>query len=366
MRILHIGQMIGGLEVYIRNTILYSSNEFEYIIICGRKDEPKPILKNGHKIREYKVDLYRKISLFDLLCLFQILKIVRKEKPDLIHCHSSKGGFLGRIVGAICRVQTCYTPHAFSFLSTQKKINKGVYVFIEKITRFRTYLLACSCSEAKLAKDTVGYAERYIRIWSNSVPDASGCAAKIEQNREQQYISTIGRPSYQKNTLFLLSVVKEIVSRGKDIKFCILGVGHYSPKLEEVKQFIKKNKIEKNILLLPWLSQTETHKYILNSEVYVSTSMYEGLPLGIIEALSLGKPIVASNVYGNTDCVEDGKNGYLLNLEKDIFATKLIELLDDKNKLVTFGNNSRAIYDQEFNIETRIHQLEAIYKEMAG
>ena len=178
------------------------------------------------------------------------------------------------------------------------------------------------------------------------------------------YICYIGRPSYQKNTFFLLEVVKHTVRRIPDIKFLLLGVGYYSPDLEKMKQFITEYHLESNIELLPWLAHKETLEYVKNSIFYLTVARYEGLPLSVLEAMSLGKAIVASDVVGNMDCVKDGYNGFLLPLDAAVFAEKICYLIENSIEREKMGVNSRILFEKEFLIENRIAQLENIYNEV--
>lgn len=175
MKIMHIGQIIGGLDVYIRNSIEYNPClDNEYIVIRGKGDTGKPITKNGVAIKEYQTSLQRNLSLWiDLKTLWECYRIVKKEKPDIIHCHSSKGGIMGRTVGWITGTRTYYTAHAFSFFCTDKSLKRKVYLWIERITKFNTYLLACSESERRVGILDVHYNEEHALVWHNSVPDAN-------------------------------------------------------------------------------------------------------------------------------------------------------------------------------------------------
>lgn len=174
MKIMHIGQMIGGLEVYLRNTVTCLSDDFEFVIVHGDEDGSKPVVANGTRVREYEVSLYRSLNpLKDLKCLVQVVRIIRKEKPDLIHCHSAKGGVIGRIAGWLTGTTTLYTPHAFSFLSTPSTMKRCIYLTLERMVRFNSYLLACSESERQLGIEEVGYNKDRALVWSNSVPDAA-------------------------------------------------------------------------------------------------------------------------------------------------------------------------------------------------
>lgn len=177
-----------------------------------------------------------------------------------------------------------------------------------------------------------------------------------------KYICYIGRPSYQKNPLFLVEVAKEVHILHPEVKFDLLGVGYYSPELDSMKAKIAEYDLEEVINLFPWLDHKETLEYVKNSLFYLTVARYEGLPLAVIEAMSLGKAIVASDVVGNKDCVKDGYNGRLMPLEKDIFVKAICELVEDEAKRDLYGKNSRILFEQKFLITNRIQELEAIYQ----
>lgn len=173
MKILHLGQIIGGLDIYIRNSIIYAEGDYEYILVHGNKDNNKPIEKNGKKIKEYGISLYRSLNPWnDLKAIVQAVTIIRKEHPDLVHCHSAKGGVVGRIAGFLTHTKTFYTPHAFSFLSTQSELKRKIYLFIERTTKLDAWLLACSESERIMGINIVRYNKTKALVWNNAVPDA--------------------------------------------------------------------------------------------------------------------------------------------------------------------------------------------------
>ncbi len=171
MKIIHLGQMVGGISVYIKNTVLSLAGDIDFVIVSGKEDKNSPLVVNGVEIREHKIDLYREPSLRDLKGLWQAIRIIRRERPDVIHCHSAKGGFIGRIAGWMCGVPTLYTPHAYSFLSTQSGAKRKIFRALERIARLNSYMLACSGSERELGRSQVGYKDSKALLWNNSVPD---------------------------------------------------------------------------------------------------------------------------------------------------------------------------------------------------
>ena len=175
MKVLHIGQMIGGLDGYIRNTISYASDSLDFVIACGKDDEHKRVERFGKPVKEYGISLYRALNpLKDIKAIVESIRVIKKEKPDIIHCHSAKGGVVGRISGFLTGTTTFYTPHAFSYLSTPSIQKRRVYLLIEKMCRLNSRLLACSESEMESGMNVVGYSAQRAYCWHNSVPNVKG------------------------------------------------------------------------------------------------------------------------------------------------------------------------------------------------
>lgn len=367
MKVMHIGQMIGGLDIYIRNSISYASGKNEYVIVHGKEDGCYPIYCKGREVKMYPTNLQRSISAkADFSAIRQIIKIVRAEKPDIIHCHSAKGGILGRIAGFITSTPTVYTAHAFSFLSSGNKLVRSVYKAVEYITKFNAYLLACSESERRLGCTIVKYSPQKALLWRNAVPMPELKEDEISLSiPSHPYICYIGRPSYQKNPIFLVDMFAKIHQRHPELCFYLLGVGYHSPNLEQMQKCIMRHHLESCCFMMPWVKHNDAMAFVKHSLFYLSVSRYEGLPLSIIEAMALGKCIIASKVVGNTDCVYDNVNGFLIDLKIEKFTDKVDELLQNPSLIETMGKESQRIFENEFRIENRIHLLEDIYEQVS-
>lgn len=382
MKILHIGNLKSGIDTYVRNTVALASDKFEFVIVNGADDNSKPYMRHGKQVKTYSIDMYRALNpVKDMKAVMQAIKIIKKEKTDLVHCHSAKGGVIGRFAAFFTGTKVVYTAHAFSFLSAESAKKKQVFLLLEKIAKLNSYLLACSGSERELGIKVVGFKEKKAFAWNNAVPDVDKGLTRISQiswissqkNESsdlpvpkvgERYITSIGRPSYQKNPLFMVEVAHGIHLKHPDIKFYLLGVGFYSPMLEDMKKLIHQYDMDDTFYLLPWLSHEETLKYVKGSMLYFMTSLYEGLPISVIEAMSLGKAIVASDVLGNKDCVKDGYNGYLLPLKEEVFVEKMNDLIENDEKRKEMEKNSRSYFESDFFINNRIKALEEIYTEV--
>lgn len=362
MKIMHIGQMIGGLDVYIRNSIENCKDDsMEFVIVCGRKDKHRPVKWKGEIVKEHLISMYRSLNpVYDLIGFLQALIWIVREKPDLIHCHSAKGGMFGRLAGWLTGTKTLYTPHAFSYLCTSSKLKSNIFLWMERCTKMGTYLLACSESERQMGIKEVKYSQAHAFAWHNAVPDALP-VVKQQSDESGTFACYIGRPCYQKNTLFLVDVIEKVKAKGCPLRFMLLGVGYFSSELEELKRKISDAHLDDMISLVPWISHDECLGYLKSALFYVTTSLYEGLPLSVIEAMSLGKAVIASDVAGNRDCVCDGKNGYLLPLDSDVFADKIVSLWSDSNMRTQFEKSSRDMFISDFLIDTQIDKLHDIY-----
>ncbi len=367
MKILHIGNLKSGIDTYVRNTVALAGDDFEFVIVNGADDKSDPYLRKGVPVKQYSICMFRALNPFnDIKAVIQAIKIIKKEKPDLVHCHSAKGGVIGRFAAFFTGTKSVYTAHAFSFLSAESRKKQSIFLVLEKIARLNSYLIGCSESERQLAIHEVGYPEKKAFVWNNAIPKVNIKDVKKPDglNANEKFIISIGRPSYQKNPLLMVEIMQRIHQTHPDVKFYLVGVGFYSPMLEETKELVRKYQLEDNITLLPWLSREETLGYLKYAMFYLTTSLYEGLPIAVLEAMALGKPIVSSDVIGNRDCIKDGFNGTLLKLDANLFAEECCRLLENEKERERMGNNSLSYFETNFLINNRIKELEKIYQQV--
>lgn len=369
MKILHIGNLKSGIDTYVRNTVAMANDEFEFVIVNGADDNSEPYMRHGRPLQQYSIDMYRALNPFkDIKAVIQAMRIIRKEKPDLVHCHSAKGGVIGRFAAFLTGRKSVYTAHAFSFLSAESEKKQKIYLMLEKIARLNSVLVGCSESERDLAIEKVGYTEKNAFAWNNAIAKIESTDVKKPEalNSGERFIISVGRPSYQKNPLLMVETMKRVHEKYPDVKFYLVGVGFYSPMLDETKALVSKYGLDDCFVLLPWLSRAETLGYLKHSMFYFTTSLYEGLPIAVLEALAMGKAVVSSDVLGNRDCVIDGFNGKLLPMDANCFSDVCCELIENENLRISFGENSHKLFDKNFLIDNRIEELEKIYKKVGG
>lgn len=366
MKIMHVGNLKSGIDTYVRNTVAMASDNFEYVIVNGADDKSKPYMRHDVPVKQYSIEMYRALNpIKDLKAVCQAISIIRKEQPDLVHCHSAKGGVIGRFAAFLTGTKSVYTPHAFSFLSAESTKKSKIFLMLEKIAKLNSKMLACAESEKVLGMKTVGYKEKEAYAWNNAIIDVKSEDVKMPEGLKpgEHYIISVGRPSYQKDPLLMVETMKRVHEKHKDVKFYLVGVGFYSPMLDEMKAKIEEYGLKDVMVLVPWLERAETLGYVKNALLYMTTSRYEGLPIAVLEALALKKAVVSTDVLGNQDCVKDGVNGRLLAADADTFAEVCCELIENEDLRNKMGAASRVLFENSFLIDKRMKDLENIYLE---
>ncbi|MES2487347.1 MAG: glycosyltransferase [Bacteroidota bacterium] len=365
IKVAHIALSTTGVDVSVRLIIgNIDNNIFENIVIHGLFDTQKPFLDvSGQPVADYRLPLYRDIKpLSDFKSILKAYRIVKKEKPDLIHCHSAKGGIIGRVVAKLTGTPVLFTPQAFSYLSTTSKVKRAIFLGIEKLFVKGSTLLASSPSEMERGTKEVGFNDKNAILFNNSIlPIDTIHPLTIPKTWPDSYICTIGRPGYQKNLELMLHAVNE-VKKHRDIHLVLLGVGKEQGQVEGLLHIINTLGIKDNVTMVAWTERENTFNIVKAAQLYISTARYEGLPYAIIESLALGKPSVVSNCDGNKDLVSNEYNGFVIATENPVdYAEKILELLNNKELQDSFSANSKTKFEASYNLNKTIKDLQDIY-----
>jgi glycosyltransferase involved in cell wall biosynthesis len=330
------------------------------------KEEIKRLSKNIELIENNY--MIREVSLKnDLKAFNQIKKLIKKIKPDIVHCHSSKAGALGRLAAKIMGVKKIYyTPHAY-IMQNQNIGNKKKFVFstIEKILSkcCTTKTFNVSQGEKQFAITNKIDREDKFEVIYNGIDDndveVNGRELKKELGLKEDdiIIGVAARLDEQKDPWTFYNIAKEIIRQYNHVKFIYIGDGIYKKEIEED---IVNNKLEDNVILIGFRNDVERLLKIF--DIYLITSLYEGMPYSLIEALKARLPIVATNTTGNNEIVIDKYNGLLFevgNVEEG--KDKLKSLLEGKYDLIKMGENSYKLFKEKFILRKMINQLEDIY-----
>lgn len=312
--------MGGGVFTYIvdlANELANMNNDgaliYDIYVTYGvRKQTPKNYMKYfDKKIHLIKVDSFERSikASKDIKSFFEIKKIANKVKPNIIHLHSSKAGALGRVAFNGYKVngkpvQLFYTPHGYSFLMKNHSASKRfVYKIIEKSCG-KLNCTTISCSEGEhLESLKLNKRATYVDNGINT-KEMDKTLGKIKVKDHPFTVFTLGRICYQKNPTLFNAIAESL----PDVHFLWIGDG-------ELRNDLKS----KNIEFTGWTDRKSALTRSMMADVFLLTSLWEGLPISLLEAMYMKKPCVVSDVIGNHDVIHNNKNGFVC-VEVDDFV----------------------------------------------
>lgn len=300
----------------------------------------------------------------DFKTLMQLIHIIRHEKPDIVHCHSWKAGVLGRIAAFFCGVEKIYfTVHGWSVLSKPNKILRAIFICIEKILALITTKLIFVCEEDRKQGLSLNIAskEKLYTIY-NGINDIKKIKSKsiralYKIPEDAIILCSVARIASQKRCFETVSIMAEIMKKRKDIYFIFVGDG---PLFKQMENTVKQYGIEQRFVFAG--SQNNVPDYLNSTDIFLLLSNYEGLPISLLEAMCMGLPLVASNVGGVCELIEDNNNGFLVSNDEKEIIYKLNILIEDNKKREEYGRNGRVIFESKFELGNMIEKHRELYK----
>jgi glycosyltransferase involved in cell wall biosynthesis len=236
---------------------------------------------------------------------------------------------------------------------------KRLYLFLEKILSYFTRkFISVSESEA-VSVISSGITDRNKLV---IIPNGTYIPEKpnlFDFGKSEYRIVTTTRFDFAKNTGMLIPIAEELIKLQADrnFRFVVLGKGEEE---EEFKHLLQEKRLEKYFDMKGFV--LSTGDYLKEAFCYISTSRWEGLPLGVLEAMSYGIPVIASNVNGNKDLVSDGVNGYLFEINEPRKAAEIIiKLAGSPDNYKKLSLNSRSIAEKKFSLDIMAEKTLQLY-----
>lgn len=357
MKVVHVVEALaGGVHTYFKDlsfffgddeingnidtTIIYSGNRKEVDVERIKKE-----FSIGVSLLE--LNMVRSFSPFqDLKSLLGLITELKKINPDVIHLHSSKAGVLGRIACFTLSRKTklFYTPHGYSFLRTDisyfaKKGYRLIEYGFQKFFGGKT--IACGDTEYEIAKK-IGESHLVrngidIRKVNNRITENSNAVLTV---------GIVGRITSARNP----ALFNQIALRFPYFDFVWIGDGELNSELTAP-----------NIRITGWFLEREHALDELNKiDIYIQTSLWEGLPIAVLEAMAMQKPVLATNIIGNKDIVVHSETGFLfheIGELDDYFKT-----LQDEKTRSSFGKKGLERCHKLFDNNENFKQLISLYR----
>ena len=317
-----------------------------------------PLIENKNiEFKKYLKISERKISLVDII---RLIIFARKKRINIIHAHGKGAGLIGRIIKIFLRKPLIYTFHGIH-TDCLSKLKKFLYIVYENVTGWLDdEKIFVSLSEKNQAKNLRIIIGNNYRIINNSTKNKNikkhyfknnNAVFGIDNNKKN--IISVCRLVDQKNIFEIFKIAKNL----KIYNFIVLGEGYL---IDNAKNYIKKYNIN-NVYLLG--NKRDVFKYLKESDVFLSTSLYEGHPISILEAMSIGMPIVASNVIGNVDTIKNNHSGLFYKIGDIKEASKCItDVINNENLKLKFSINAYERQREFFSTQKMKNSYISLYK----
>jgi glycosyltransferase involved in cell wall biosynthesis len=301
----------------------------------------------------------------DLAAVADLKRIVRELRPDVVHAHSSKAGAIARLARlSHPRTPLLYSPHLYAFAGYfERSAERRAYRIVEQLLAPAASRVICVCeTEARLAR-SIGPSKR-VRVVHNGVPpaDAGPLDPRIAELSTQggAVVGALALLHRRKGLETLIDAVPDVLDRHPSTRVAIFGDG---PQLEELRARARNRDVARAV---HFLGPIEDPLGALGGmDVFVLPSWAEAFPYVILEAMSRGRAILASDVGGVGEAVVDGESGVLVPArDHHALARELIGLLDDSDRRERMGSAALNRQREWFTSAGMIGRTVAIYDEL--
>jgi glycosyltransferase involved in cell wall biosynthesis len=359
----------GGAQRYVFDLATnLRGEEFEITVMCGDGERlENKLAQKGIRTIKLK-SLSRNIHIGnDLRSFFEIIKILIREKPDILHLNSSKIGGIGALAGRLTGIkQIIFTGHGWAWNENRNFISKSLITFFHWLTvelSHKTIAVSYKIGDQILHLPWI--TKEKIFLVHNGVSDSgteylerfAARTALKHKVTEKFWIGSIAELHKNKGLDYLIKAYSYIAESNPDAALLIIGEGE---ERESLTNLIRTLGLQKKIHLLGFVDNAQ--KFLKAFDVFVLPSRTEAFPYVPLEAGLAQLPVVASKVGGIPEIITNRKNGLLVN-PGDIYELKstIKELLEDSAEAAIFGHNLRKTVEENFSIEHMVQKTLSVY-----
>lgn len=379
IRVAHIITRIitGGAEENTLFTIEGLSKEkYDIDLIVGeefRKDILNNIKDGKFNIIQIK-ELKGKLNfLYDPIVLIKLIKLFKKNHYDIVHTHLTKIGILGKIASRISGVPIIiHGLHGSAFQAFNSKLLNWALIFFERITSKYTdaYISVSRILSKKYIKEGIGKRENHFTVYSGMNLDKFYYSRKKINRRKKLadlgissdcfIIGNVATLEPRKGHKFLIDAFKKVIEKhkNKSIKLIIVSDGY---ERENLVNYVDKLNLKGKVIFTGYREDIEELMAIM--DVFLLSSLREGLPRVLVQAAAVGIPLIAFNVDGVPEIIKNNYNGFLIR-PKDVeeLADRIIRYINNRELISLHGQRGREFVKDKWSIEDMVNKIDKIYK----
>lgn len=361
----------GGAQRYVFDLGREARREFDILSASGTEGEQTLIEKfNASGVRTLRLKhLVRDINPWkDLLALFEIRKILKRERPNILHLNSTKAGVLGSFASFGLPVKVVYTVHGWAFLEPLSAWKRTLYFILEKLAcLFRDATILLSEKEMAIAKKNKLACGRAIIIkhgidvpvFKTKDEARQILLSKLQHGapRDALWIGTAANFYAAKDIPNLLHALSGLEENFFSI---IIGDG---PEQLTIKKLIHKLKLNDRVALPGRIE--DAAKLLTAFDLFVLPSAKEGFPYVILETMAAGLPIIATTVGALPEMIENKKSGLLVPPKNpETLRAAIISVIKNENLRTILGKNAAMEFNKKFSKEKMISSVQDLYNQL--
>ena len=301
----------------------------------------------------------------DLLAFFEIASFIKSKKINVVHTHSSKAGILGRLAARVAGVKRIvHTVHGWSFNDFQPYLSRHFYILLERLcARLSDKIVVVSeYDKEKGLSEHIGGRNQYLVVPYGI--DHSEFKAESYSLRKEfgipssvLLVGMIACFKSQKAPQDFIEAARLITSKSGNVKFIMIGDGQMRGHVQEL---ISRYQLQDKVILAGW--RRDIPQVLCALDIFVLTSLYEGMPIVVLEAMAAAKPVVATNTGGIAEVIKDGEDGFLVTPKApQEMADRIFTLLTDENLRKRLGENASLSVSENFSVPSMVLAHQQLY-----
>ena len=360
---------IGGAQDNTLYTVeLLNKDKYDISLSCNLNGDLVSRAKKVKHLKLYDVpNLRREVSIInDIRAFLYLYKLIKKENFTIIHTHSSKAGFLGRVAAMLNKTPiVIHTIHGFAFHDYMNSFKKNIFIYLEKLSAKWTHGLVTVSNLNKKKVVDLGIApiEKLKNIYSgidltlfiNEKNDQFRKELNLDSNH--LLLGSVGRLSNQKDPITMIEAFCIVIKRFPSAHLTLVGDGELRDEI-----LIKIDQLQLNGRVHLTGNKNDPWKIYHSLDLFIMSSIYEGLGRSITEALSCGVPVVCTSVEGVPEIVRDNETGILVPpKDPSALAAGIIKSLNDMDNARKMAEEGRKFVNENFDVKKMVDDIDTLY-----
>lgn len=352
----HVLQLASGLD----------KRRFDVRVACA---DNGPLVE-GLRSRGIAVSTIALAHRIDLAALRELVHLLQEQNIDIVHVHGGVAGLWGRLAAFMAKTPIrIYTLHGIHYLHYKNPVKRALFIALERMLSHWTQRIICvSAADLQSGVRAGCFAQKRAMLIRNGIaapvlPAAFEAQAKKKElgiPDQVHVIGSVGRLHYQKGQCYLLEAARLLLQKIPDLRVLLAGDGPLRDELEALAQQLG---ISDKVIFAG--ARRDVPELLAIMDVFVLSSRWEGLPLSLLEAMAMAKPIACFAVAGIEELLEDGRSGLLTPPgDADALAAAIGRLLQDQESAKQMAVCGKATFQEHFEKQGMLQATASLYEEL--